>query len=355
MLTFNPETGAEQDCVVFDIGGTSFRAASYLAAERRICNAVRIPTPNRWVSTNPSMTNIWRELCSMMQQAAREALNGGEPDVVAVAFPGPIDRDGNLLAAPTVWGRTDTGSFPLRERLSALWPRAAVFALNDMTAAGYRYVTPELQDFCLVTVSSGIGNKVFLGGAPVTGPGGRGGEIGHLLVDRASDAVECDCGFRGHLGAVASGRGILATALDLAQQDPDEFSRSRLGKDGGKPSFDTFALAAACRAGDSWAWRAVDRGVACLGHALAAIHTAIGIERFVIIGGFAFALGDEYRRRLVSATRANCWNLGQEWDEMVTFGIDDDDAGLLGAGHYATTVLSAGSSVRPRVPTLLSV
>jgi glucokinase len=354
MRTFNPEASGERNCVVFDIGGTSFRAASYLAAERRICNAIRIPTPNRWVSTNATVTNIWRELCSMMETAAREVLNGSEPDVVAVAFPGPIDREGNLLAAPTVWGAMDARSFPLRQRLSALWPRAVVFALNDMTAAGYRYVTPQLQDFCLVTVSSGIGNKVFLGGAPVTGPGGRGGEIGHLLVDRSRDAP-CDCGLRGHLGAVASGRGILATALDFAQQHPDQFSRSELSTDGGKPSFDTFALAAACRAGDSWAWSAVDGGVACLGHALAAIHTAIGIERFIIIGGFAFALGDEYRRRLVSATRANCWDLGQEWNEMVTFGIDDDDAGLLGAGQYATTVLSGVSRARPGVPTFFSV
>src|SRR5436309_657305 len=157
------------NCLVFDIGGTSFRAASYVAAEGRIANAVRMVTPSHWVAANRTMTNIWRELCSMMEAVARPVLDGGEPDAVAVAFPGPIDPHGHLLAAPTVWGRMERSSFPLRERLFAIWPRAVVLALNDMTAAGYRYVTPEVQDFCLVTVSSGIGNKVFLGGSPVTG------------------------------------------------------------------------------------------------------------------------------------------------------------------------------------------
>jgi glucokinase len=338
------------NCVVFDIGGTFLRVALYLVDERRIRNAARIPIPNHWIAANPTMKIVWRELCSMMEGAARQVLDGYDPDVVVVAFPGPLDPSGQLLAAPTIWG--GIGAFPLRERLLALWPRAVVLALNDMTAAGYRYVTPQLQDFCLVTVSSGIGNKVFLGGVPVTGPGGRGGEIGHLLVDHASDALKCDCGSRGHVGALASGRGALATALRLAHQHPQDFSRSLLGKDGGKPTFDTVALAAACRAGDSWAWSTVERGVAHLGHVMATIHTAIGIERFIIIGGFAFAMGEEYRRRLVSAARLNCWDLAQEWDEMVTFGIDDDDAGLLGAGQYATTIVSTPGRVSRKVSSI---
>ena len=216
-----------------------------------------------------------------------------------------------------------------------------MIVLNDMTAAGYRYVSQGLQDFCLLTVSSGIGHKVFLHGSPVTGLGGRGGEIGHLRVNHTDRALRCDCGLRGHLGAVASGRGVLNDALQLARRCPEEFARSMLSRptDGGNPSFDTAALATAFRAGDEWVSRIIDRAAAYLGHALAAIHTTIGIERFVIVGGFAFALGDEFRRRLAFAASQDCWDLGQEWDSMITFGIEDDDAGLLGAGQYAMMVM----------------
>jgi C7-cyclitol 7-kinase len=44
---------------------------------------------------------------------------------------------------------------------------------------------------------------------------------------------------------------------------------------------------------------------------LATIHVALGIERFVIIGGFALALGEGYRRQLVRAAQDSYWRLGQ--------------------------------------------
>ena len=100
-------------CVVFDIGGTSFRAASYVAAEGRLDNAVRMVTPSHWISSTSTMTNIWQELCSMMEAAACQVLDGSTPDVVAVASR-PLCRHGRLLAAPTVWGRMYGGSFPNR-------------------------------------------------------------------------------------------------------------------------------------------------------------------------------------------------------------------------------------------------
>jgi glucokinase len=214
-----------------------------------------------------------------------------------------------------------------------------VHLLNDVTAAGYRYVEPDLQDFCLVTVSSGIGNKVFLRGSPVTGPGGRGGEIGHLRVDLSDNALRCDCGMSGHLGAVASGRGALSLALCLAREAPREFASSSLARacDPDHPAFDTEALAAAFRSGDAWAARVIDRVAAHLGYVLAAIHAAVGIERFILIGGFAFGLGEQYRRRVAEAAATSGWDLGQRWSSMISFGIDDDDSGLLGAGRYAIT------------------
>jgi glucokinase len=141
----------------------------------------------------------------------------------------------------------------------------------------------------------------------------------------------------GHLGAVASGRGALTLALSLARECPQEFASSSLarGCEPDRPAFDAEALAAAFRAGDAWAMRVIDRTAAYLGHGLAALHTAVGIERFILIGGFAFGLGEPYRRRLADAAARHCWDLGQRWDSMLALGVDDDDSGLLGAGRYA--------------------
>ena len=65
---------------------------------------------------------------------------------------------------------------------------------------------PRGSNIAIVTVGSGVGHKVFLQGLPVAGVNGRGGEIGHLRVDWAADAIRCDCGGSGHVGGLASGR-----------------------------------------------------------------------------------------------------------------------------------------------------
>jgi glucokinase len=280
---------------------------------------------------------IQERLLEEMQLLAATVAGQEPPAVLCVAFPGPIDSQGNALSAPTVWGDGDPKPFPVQRELQRLWPASQVFVMNDVTAAGYRYWRDPTEDFCIVTVSSGIGLKVFVAGQPVVGAAGRGGEIGHVRVDFSPTAPVCDCGGQGHLGAVASGRGALQTARRLAQRGSEAFSRSLLGQrlQGDLNGVDTQALVAAFRSGDPWACDLIREVARPLSQALAAIHVAVGIERFIIVGGFALALGESYRRELVRAARDSCWQLGQDWETMIVLGEADDLAGLVGAGRCA--------------------
>jgi len=321
-------------CVVFDVGGTSLRAALYSPLDRRLYNTLRVPTPSRLESAGDG---TWSDLCATMRLLERRLMDGHDAAIVSVALPGPISPAGALLAAPTVCGRPGS-VIDARNELTAMWPRSKVVVVNDITAAGYRYVERGYRDFCIITISSGIGHKVFAAGQPLTGPGGRGGEIGHLRVDYSADALVCDCGLRGHLGAVSSGRGTVRLAQRIAGMNPDAFARSRLASDvhSDAGAVDAVRLADAFRDGDEFAVDVVSAAATYIGHALAAIHTATGTERFVIIGGFAFALGERYRTLLAAAAAASCWDLGVEWNSIVEFGVEDDDAGMLGAGFCAT-------------------
>jgi C7-cyclitol 7-kinase len=323
---------------VFDVGGTNLRGALYHAEGDRISREIRRPTRSRWDHPDSSPRLLQDELLRALRELT-EAIAGDRPQALAVAFPGPVDARGRVLAAPTVWGPPAGEPFELQAVLQGLWPSAAVSVLNDLSAAGYRYLDPEHPDLCLVTVSSGIGHKLFLDGRPVVGRGGRGGEIGHHRVDPSPYAPLCECGGRGHLGALASGRGVLDLAWREARRDRDGFTRSALAPlVAGEPeAVDTHAIAQAFRAGDAWTSAVVARGAEPLGLALAGLHTAVGVERFVVIGGFALALGEPYRRLLVEAARGGCWDLGQDWDEMIRLGCDDDRSGLIGAGRYAQT------------------
>jgi glucokinase len=254
-----------------------------------------------------------------------------------VAFPGPIDPWGNPLAAPTIWGSAPDGRLPIKDLLQAQWPDTPLLVLNDVTAAGFRYLSHPEESLCIVTVSSGIGHKVFVHGRPVVGPGGRGGEIGHLQIDFSPDAPMCDCGHRGHLGALASGRASRYQVLRLAREDPSGFRASLLGAQSG---FDPLVvqnehLVAAFHQRDPWTGRVITRMTEALGFALAAIHLTVGVERFVLIGGFALALGPRYRSLTATAAARCGWDLGLDWNCAVELGQADDNAGLIGASQVA--------------------
>jgi glucokinase len=330
--------------VVFDIGGTSLRAARFDPETETLSAPVRRTTPSHWSMPGSPARHIQERLLDEMLSLTALLAGPEPPAVLGVAFPGPIDPEGNALSAPTVWGNGDAGPFPVRRQLERLWPASRVFVMNDVTAAGYCYLRHPEEDFGIVTVSSGIGLKVFVAGRPVVGAAGRGGEIGHVRVDFSPSAPVCDCGGQGHLGAVASGRGALLTALRLAREDAAGFAQSLLGRrlQGDPDGLDNPALVEAFRAGDPWAADVIRRVARPLGRELAALHVALGLERFVIVGGFALALGEGYRRELVRAARESCWQLGQDWETMIALGEAEDTAGMRGAGRCARRLLAPG-------------
>jgi glucokinase len=135
--------------------------------------------------------------------------------------------------------------------LKRIFSPLPVYLSNDLTAAGFRYVKQELDSFCVITVSTGIGSKVFINGLPQLGPKGTGGEIGHAKVLFSEDAPVCDCGEPGHLQAIASGRGVLETIQGQARKEPKNFSSSFLGKIHSRPeTVSNVSIAEAFRASD---------------------------------------------------------------------------------------------------------
>ncbi len=170
------------------------------------------------------------------------------------------------------------------------------------------------------------------------GPHGWGGEIGHVQVDFSDDAPSCDCGGIGHLGAVASGRGSPFQVSRLAALAPADFTHSQLGRrvDGQPDNVDNAMIVQAFHQADPWTLRLIRNMALPLGQMLATIHLTLGIERFVIVGGFALALGPAYSDLLAEAAASCCWALRGDWDRMIELGQADDDAGLVGAGRMVT-------------------
>ncbi len=322
--------------LVLEAGGTTLRAALF-DGRAEVLIGLRLGTTPCGASTYRSHDDTLREIA----QLGAAVLAGADPDVVVLAYPGPVDREGRVLSAPTILRRTDASPFPLLSACSAIWPTATVHVLNDLTAAGYRFVASGLQDFAVVTIGSGIGHKVFENGRPLLGPGARGGEIGHLRLDWSPDAQRCDCGGLGHLGGLASGRGTVRSVKRRAAAEGERFRASALGRGASRPDeIDSTSIASAYLSGDEFTVTAVGEAARFLGQGLAAIHLGSGVEHFVLLGGFATALGEAYRRQVAHACAAASWDVGQNWDHMVNLGPPDDACALLGAGMWTRSLVS---------------
>ena len=308
--------------LVLDVGGTSIRTALYDVQTNQIEHRARCPTPNHLIYSSDSFVTLQTRLMSAIKTAAEQTLQGRSPDVVSMAFAGPIDANGFVLAAPTVWGQTMNQPVDLRPELQRLWPEANPIVINDVAAAGYRFLRHPTDDLVVITVGSGIGNKTFLDGRPYTGRNGRGGEIGHIQVDSSSTAPVCECGGRGHLGAIASGRGALNVARRLANEQSDRFRNSIAGiACGGEPDrLSNEQLVAGFRQSDQWTCDVIRTVAKPLARVITTIHLNLGIERFVIYGGFGLALGPSYRDLLVEAATKGSWSVGQDWDQMIELG-----------------------------------
>ena len=267
---------------------------------------------------------------------------GAEPEPptgVVVAFPGPVSADGTVLAAPTLWPNESFAPFSLSGLLREAWPGVSVTVINDVTAAGHAYVTRERRDFCVLTISSGIGHKVFVDGDALVGPDGVGGEIGHVVVNHRLGHVTCDCGAADHLGAVSSGRGVLRFARERAASNG--FGRSLLAERAGAADAITNELLAECfRAGDEWTVAAVRIAMEPLGWMLAMLRSAIGVQEYLLVGGFANALGPRLCDELAGLAAEASWDVGRDWARSIELGELGDAAGLIGGGKVGAAALN---------------
>src|SRR5829696_7552111 len=131
---------------------------------------------------------------------------------VGVGFPGPVAPDRARLDEQTMmrnWDGTDlAGALRAEFGVDVLVENDAnAMAFGEHVAAVARGV-PRHESLLVVKVSTGIGAGLIVDGALHRGASGGAGEIGHVRLE--GEKAQCTCGARGCLGAVASGRALLA-------------------------------------------------------------------------------------------------------------------------------------------------
>lgn len=326
--------------VVYDIGGTNLRSAYYQNGD--VIDIRRYKTPNYFIMEEDEIKSCILDIirCDFSDRLK----SGYSIDGIAVCFPGPVSEDGNILGSSVIFGKRLKSNFNLKELLEKEFQQFKIIVTNDITAAAYRYI--ERKNYCLITVSSGIGNKICIGGKVVIDKEGRTGEIGHFEYSGYKTGIECSCGTgKDHVGMFSSGRGIEHFANKLfstTDRFKDSFMKSTLKRiidNNGVILAEHVAIAA--DNGDDYAKNVIDFCTVPLAEVIALLSIALYIPEFILIGGFALKC-NYYRKSLVKNTiRKGVYNFSDEnIDCMIICGINDDNHGLIGLGKLFCALYS---------------
>lgn len=211
---------------------------------------------------------------------AEKELSKEEVAGIGIGIPGPINENGVVPHTANLgWGYKEV-TRELSELTGLVCKGgndANVAALGEMWkggAAGYSNVV-------MVTLGTGVGGGIIIGGKILTGSNGAGGEIGHLHVDDDIPG-QCGCGNHGCLEQVASATGITNLA-NRALAESEKPSMLREGEVSAKTVFD------AVKAGDELAKEVAEQFGKYLGTALANITAVVDPQAIVIGGGVSKA------------------------------------------------------------------
>jgi glucokinase len=143
------------------------------------------------------------------------ARRGDRPVTVGVGAPGMVDRAGVLRFAPNL---PAAAGADLRSMLQARLPSSRVVVENDANCAAvaeqrFGALQGVLEGW-MVTLGTGIGGGLIVGGEVRVGASGFAGEIGHVIVD--PNGPPCPCGRRGCWERYASGGGLGRLAREAA-------------------------------------------------------------------------------------------------------------------------------------------
>src|SRR5207245_2930190 len=147
-----------------------------------------------------------------LTRASMAAARGKEIAGIGIGSPGPLDtKTGVVLLTPNL-GWTN---FPLRDRLTQALGLPATLD-NDANCAifgeWWRGAARGAGHVVGLTIGTGIGGGIVLGGEVYRGASDIAGEIGHMTID--STGRLCKCGNYGCLEAYASGPAIAARAVE---------------------------------------------------------------------------------------------------------------------------------------------
>lgn len=305
-----------------DLGGTNI-VASVVDDDYNIIGTSKTPT-----NSPRSADEIFDDIADVCEEAVKSAgLTMEDIDSVGMGTPGTVNQDGiiefaNNLAFNNVPART-----MLAKRINK--PEEKVFIENDANCAAlgeaYAGCGNGAKDFVAVTLGTGVGSGVIIGGKIVNGVNYAGGECGHMVI--VVDGEQCSCGRKGCWEAYASATALIRQTKKAMEEYPDSLMHKLAkeeGKVSGRTAFD------AMRLGDIAGIKVVDDYIKYVACGLINIVNALQPE-IICIGGGICNEGETLMKPLRRFVQSERYSIHSKIQTKIVKAELGNDAGVIGA------------------------
>jgi glucokinase len=268
-----------------------------------------------------------------LEHAVRQVIDAaGQPEAIGVGVPSQIEYATGTVETSVNIPLTGV---PLREELGRRFG-IPVFVDNDANCAALAeaHILGE-DNLVMLTLGTGVGGGVVIGGMTFRGAHGLGAELGHMTLNPDGPPCPGNCPNRGCIEAYCSGQALERDATELATDKPDSPLARRLenGKVSGR------ALQETAEAGDPDALLIFQNFGRMLGVAIAGYVNVFEPDRLTIGGGVSRASHLFFDRAIQEANaRALPALLSRVTIAMAEGG---PDSGVIGAAVLAAQEVAA--------------
>ena len=195
------------------------------------------------------------------------------------------------------------------------------------------------REVVLLTIGTGIGGGLILGGQPYRGAHGAGAELGHVVVDIDGPPCQGNCPNHGCIESIASGTALRLEAERAAAATPDS-GLARAAANGA--AIDGRLVTELAQSGEAVATAVLETIGRRLGVALSGLANIFDPE-VIVVGGGVMAAGELLLEPAREEFRSRA--LPPQNETPIRAAALGPDAGMVGAAILAADELAAGMAV----------
>ena len=306
-----------------DLGGTNI-AIGIVDENYNIVLKDKVPTRTERPTSAimDDMANLCKSLLERLNLTFEDIGSAG------IAAPGSIDVENGVVRYSN---NIKMENYPIARELKNRIPLKNVFVENDANAAALAEAKAGagkgLDDVVMITLGTGVGGGVVIGGKLYSGFNYAGAELGHTVIEFGGR--QCTCGRKGCFEAYSSATGLINMTKEKLAETKDtlmwEMVDGDINNTSGRTAFD------ACRKGDKAGKEVVDMYIGYLACGLANMINIFQPE-VLCIGGGVCGEGDYLLNPLKELIKQNSYGYErQERNTQLKIAELGNDAGIIGA------------------------